>query len=290
MNCFNTSRRTCGQCFHSLLMLSLVIFTSLGYTQDNCENALILANKKYEIGQLDEAIKLANNCWDDTSITKEQKIRAYELLGYLYVALDHPDTVKIIVEKLLKLDSSYVPNTLRSPGLFLRYALRERGYLNDAARDTLIYGRLSFQIDQGAIVFLGSKEPLMFVAGITNIFTLNRTRKLRVGLYVWASIGNFSSSEDTLGAVGRTFLLLGGRISYRIRSRAHIMVENMWDNSKRVLLGVAGMYYIFPYERLQLVSRIGYDHGQRKFWGGVSIGVTLNRGSLRKKTQALMPQ
>ena len=104
----------------SLLILPLFDSGSLLSAQDiDIEKTLTDAEQKYTEGRFDETIALLTVCIDSPNVTREQKQRAYRLMGLTYIAKDYLTEAKISIENLLKLVPNYQPDPIFDPPPFI---------------------------------------------------------------------------------------------------------------------------------------------------------------------------
>jgi len=90
--------------------------------QDKCESELAEAENKYQLGELDAAIELVNQCLKKTGLTLEESEKAYKLLGKAYHAKGLLEEARQNLRKLLELIPNWRPNPEVDPPSFQRLA------------------------------------------------------------------------------------------------------------------------------------------------------------------------
>lgn len=89
----------------ALLTLSLA---SSVFAGDDCEVALVEAERSYRAGRLEEVLALEEACIAGRA-ARDQQVEAYALLAKVYLALDEPERADEAVRALVRLDPSYRP-------------------------------------------------------------------------------------------------------------------------------------------------------------------------------------
>lgn len=79
-------------------------------SQDKCQTELAEAESKYQLGQLDEAIKLVNRCFEKDELSIKESEKAYKLLGKAYHAKGFLEQAKENLRELLQLLPNWRPN------------------------------------------------------------------------------------------------------------------------------------------------------------------------------------
>lgn len=107
----------------SVLPICMVLLAFSGeikaQTQDeNCEQRLNQAEQRYNTGLFDEAEKLIEDCLQTGNMDREQKLRAYRLLGLTYIAKDFEKEARDAVTKLLEMVPNYKPDPVQDPPPF----------------------------------------------------------------------------------------------------------------------------------------------------------------------------
>jgi predicted Zn-dependent protease len=87
-----------------------VLAVSISLAQSPCEKELAEAEAKYQLGNLDEAIALANSCLEKSDIGSAERERGYLLLGKTHHAKSLLDSAKAYLRKLLVLIPSWRPD------------------------------------------------------------------------------------------------------------------------------------------------------------------------------------
>jgi len=111
---------------HFLLVLVHVVFLMFcfqntdGLAQSVCEQNLREAEQQYNIGDFDRAIGLLTDCLDSENISKDEKMRAYRLLGLTYLAKDYLEEAKNAVRKLLDMVPNYKGDPVQDPPPFTK--------------------------------------------------------------------------------------------------------------------------------------------------------------------------
>lgn len=79
-------------------------------TQGACDEKIKQAEQKFYDGLFDDAVALLNSCLKESSITKQERARAHELLAKVYLGKDYQEQAESAIRKLLELVPSYAPN------------------------------------------------------------------------------------------------------------------------------------------------------------------------------------
>ncbi len=87
-----------------------VISPLTAQTQDACDEKIKQAEQKFYDGLFDDAIALLNSCLKESSITKQERARAHELLAKVYLGKDYQEQAENAIRKLIELVPSYTPN------------------------------------------------------------------------------------------------------------------------------------------------------------------------------------
>ena len=95
----------------TILPISDSITVALARFQDKCEAELKEAQEKYDLGLLDETIRLVSKCLDQEGVSLEESQKAYKLMGKAYHAKGILEEAKKNIRKLLEL----IPNWRPSP-------------------------------------------------------------------------------------------------------------------------------------------------------------------------------
>ncbi|MDI6804342.1 MAG: hypothetical protein QME58_10935 [Bacteroidota bacterium] len=82
----------------------------MAQTQSSCDEKIKLAEQKFYDGLFDDAIALLNSCLKESSVTKQERARAHELLAKVYLGKDYQEQAESAIRKLLELVPSYTPN------------------------------------------------------------------------------------------------------------------------------------------------------------------------------------
>ncbi len=82
----------------------------MAQTQNVCDEKIKQAEQKFYDGLFDDAIALLNNCLKESSVTKQERARAHELLAKVYLGKDYQEQAENAIRKLLELVPTYAPN------------------------------------------------------------------------------------------------------------------------------------------------------------------------------------
>lgn len=82
----------------------------MAQTQNVCDEKIKQAEQKFYDGLFDDAIAILNNCLKESSVTKQERARAHELLAKVYLGKDYQEQAENAIRKLLELVPSYTPN------------------------------------------------------------------------------------------------------------------------------------------------------------------------------------
>ena len=113
---FNNLIKAFNLLFILTILNSVPIATILA--QDNCQDKLEGAQKKYDVGLFKETLTLLKPCLPDSFLEKDQKIRGYRLTALAYIAADYPDSARQSIKKLLKVHRGYRSSRDDDPYLF----------------------------------------------------------------------------------------------------------------------------------------------------------------------------
>jgi hypothetical protein len=99
----------------------IIIFawSSQLHAQESCTEKLYHANTLYEKGQINEAIEIAKTCATSTNTPAEQW-QAYRLLAMAYLANGQQKEARKAAEKMMELNPTYQPSTLKDPAELIR--------------------------------------------------------------------------------------------------------------------------------------------------------------------------
>lgn len=86
--------------------------------QDDCTEQLNQAEQFYNTGRFDDAEKIIENCLENGNMDREQKLRAYRLLGLTYIAKDLEAEARDTVSKLLEMVPNYQTDPVQDPPPF----------------------------------------------------------------------------------------------------------------------------------------------------------------------------
>jgi hypothetical protein len=92
-----------------LVISALFILTLISgaRAQDECKTALAAAEKKHELRQFSEAIRLVAPCLQNSAGTAKDKAAAFELLARIHFALGAIDNAEIAIRRVLKLEPDW---------------------------------------------------------------------------------------------------------------------------------------------------------------------------------------
>jgi len=114
------------------LILALIItpfagkFSSIfAQSQNKCEKEILDAQKQYDSGRFDGAIKILTECLSKENISQNMKMKAYRLLGLAYIAKDYLKDAKTAVSKLLDIVPNYKPDPEQDPPAFVNIIAEE---------------------------------------------------------------------------------------------------------------------------------------------------------------------
>lgn len=74
-----------------------------------CSEKLDIAEEYYYDDAFDEAQALVQDCLNDLSLKKVERIRAYTILARIYLARENPEAAKEFILKIFSLDPAYQP-------------------------------------------------------------------------------------------------------------------------------------------------------------------------------------
>lgn len=77
--------------------------------EQSCKSKLDQAEESYYNGDLDQSIILAQQCLEDSLLSKDARIRAYKILARAYLTKEEFDLAKKTVLLLLEHDPNYQP-------------------------------------------------------------------------------------------------------------------------------------------------------------------------------------
>ena len=107
------------------LIIAIVVLPIPGITtitvvqaQDDCTEQLNQAEQFYNTGRFDDAEKIIENCLANGDMDREQKLRAYRLLGLTYIAKDLEAEARDTVSKLLEMVPNYQTDPVQDPPPF----------------------------------------------------------------------------------------------------------------------------------------------------------------------------
>jgi len=108
--------------FFILLLDSAVITQRAAVAQAtvNCEEELQEADKNWRTGNFDAAISILSNCLGKEGLAESERLKAYRLLGLVYISQDYLNDAKKAVEKLLDLVPDYEPDPVQDPPMFAK--------------------------------------------------------------------------------------------------------------------------------------------------------------------------
>jgi hypothetical protein len=98
------------------------VFALPALAQDKCKTDLQEAQKKYDEGQLDEAIALLNGCLRRGNLTTVESEKIYTLLAKANHAKELLDRARENLKQLLTLVPSWRPNPEVDPPAFQKFA------------------------------------------------------------------------------------------------------------------------------------------------------------------------
>ncbi len=252
-----------------LSAMTFACLASMASAQDNCENRLKVAIKKYQIGLINEAINLIDTCLNNASLTKEQKIGAYVLLGQAYIALDYPDKAENAIKKLLELNPSYTPDPATSPTLFMRYIEKHAPLKDLFGTYSPIYrkSRSSFSLPvELGFGYVRRNDPQdkaddAFFIRLNPTLGLGKQKKVRLGL-----------ANGILYTNSKTVLLGGGRISFPLGVLSDFALDALQGTRGHTQVGGALFFNIFT---IQYGIRVAYDPSQSHRLVEISFGTIL---------------
>ena len=93
---------------------------AMAQPQDKCEKELREADQNYRIGRFNESIDLLTRCLNKKAVSKEEKMRAYRLLGLAFIAKDYEKQARNAVTKLLELVPNYESDPIQDPPPFTK--------------------------------------------------------------------------------------------------------------------------------------------------------------------------
>lgn len=101
------------------LILTLFIGKAL-FSQKNCDwSSLNDADKSYQSGNFDEAVKIINHCIND-GYNEKQKVQGYRLLAKTFLALDNDSSANSSINEILLLNPKFQPDYLTDPPRFIQ--------------------------------------------------------------------------------------------------------------------------------------------------------------------------
>ncbi|MBD3275649.1 MAG: hypothetical protein GF372_10075 [Candidatus Marinimicrobia bacterium] len=107
------------------LIIAIVVLPVPGITtisvvqaQDDCTEQLNQAEQFYNTGRFDDAEQIIENCLENGTMDREQKLRAYRLLGLTYIAKDLEAEARDTVSKLLEMVPNYQTDPVQDPPPF----------------------------------------------------------------------------------------------------------------------------------------------------------------------------
>jgi hypothetical protein len=76
---------------------------------NTCVSQLNKAEESYYNGQFDEALQLSRQCLQNTSLTPENRLRAYTILARTFLGKNETDSSKWAINRILELNPDYQP-------------------------------------------------------------------------------------------------------------------------------------------------------------------------------------
>ncbi len=101
------------------MIIAIIAFLPQLHAQESCTEKLYHANTLYEKGQINEAIDIAKTCATSTNSPAEQW-QAYRLLAMAYLANGQQKEARKAAEKMMELNPTYQPSTLKDPAELIR--------------------------------------------------------------------------------------------------------------------------------------------------------------------------
>jgi hypothetical protein len=100
-------------------IIAISLFSVPLHAQESCTEKLYHANNLYEKGQINEAIEIAKTCATSANTPTEQW-QAYRLLAMAYLANGAQKEAGKAAEKMMELNPTYQPSTLKDPSELIR--------------------------------------------------------------------------------------------------------------------------------------------------------------------------
>jgi hypothetical protein len=100
-------------------IIAIFAWSSQLHAQESCTEKLFHANSLYEKGQINDAIVIAKTCATITNTPAEQW-QAYRLLAMAYLANGEQKEARKAAEKMMELNPTYQPSTLKDPVELIR--------------------------------------------------------------------------------------------------------------------------------------------------------------------------
>ncbi len=101
-----------------IIVIFLVFFSSFGYAQ-NCDwTDINSANLKYDEGNFDDALEIAQNCLTTQSDVKK-RIEALRLMSKTYIALDEDSAAYAVAAQIIAINPKFEPYYLSDPPRFI---------------------------------------------------------------------------------------------------------------------------------------------------------------------------
>jgi len=94
------------------------VLIPLAQAQENCETALADAERMYVDGRLPEVLERLTQCLPE-GIPKNDRVGAYRLLAFAYLAQDNLDNARESVKNLLTLNRKYQPDPNKDSPRFI---------------------------------------------------------------------------------------------------------------------------------------------------------------------------
>lgn len=103
-----------------IFQITIILFLATTLkAQESCTEKLYRANNLYEKGKINEAIELAKTCAEGSNSTSDQW-QAYRLLAMAYLADNQTGAARKAAEKMLEINPTYKPSTLKDPTELIR--------------------------------------------------------------------------------------------------------------------------------------------------------------------------
>ncbi len=106
-----------GKKFFIINIIFFLFFNAI--SAQNCDwTDINKANIKYEDGNFDDALNIAQKCLTETKATKQQ-LEALRLITKTYIALDEDSAAIVTAQKIIELNPKFEPNYLSDPPQFI---------------------------------------------------------------------------------------------------------------------------------------------------------------------------